>query len=216
MPVQARGHTRTISNVRLTAGRDGPRIFQFGRNEPVVVLERGTSPVPVGRTGAASPAQNLPRAGRLAARPAHAGRRPPNAAAGISRRSRKRPPGPPFPSQGGCWRDSSSWMLLRRFPITSARLGFAWSLGPNSTRCPVRTGRSRNTWSPEPAAAKANRAISRCCASTPGASRGNATRRPTSRTIFAAACRFASPRARQEKSFASPIPCRTVPTACIA
>jgi hypothetical protein len=60
MPVQARGHTRTISNVRLTAGRDGPRIFQFGRNEPVVVLERGTSPVPV--EGAAPPAgQNLPR-----------------------------------------------------------------------------------------------------------------------------------------------------------
>jgi hypothetical protein len=47
MPVQARGHTRTISNIRLTAGRDGPRIFQFGRNEPVVVLERGISPVPV-------------------------------------------------------------------------------------------------------------------------------------------------------------------------
>jgi hypothetical protein len=46
MPVQARGHTRTISNVRLAPGRDGPRIFQFGRNQPVTVLERGTSPVP--------------------------------------------------------------------------------------------------------------------------------------------------------------------------
>jgi hypothetical protein len=46
MPVQARGRTRTISNVRLAAGRDGPRIFQFGRNEPVVVLERSTSPAP--------------------------------------------------------------------------------------------------------------------------------------------------------------------------
>jgi len=52
MPVQARGHTRTISNVRLTAGRDGPRIFQFGRNEPVVVLARGTSPVPQEGAGA--------------------------------------------------------------------------------------------------------------------------------------------------------------------
>jgi hypothetical protein len=46
LPVQARGHTRTISNVRLTSGRDGPRIFQFGRNEPVVVLERATGPAP--------------------------------------------------------------------------------------------------------------------------------------------------------------------------
>jgi hypothetical protein len=46
LSVQARGHTRTISNVRLTSGRDGPRIFQFGRNEPVVVLDRTTSPAP--------------------------------------------------------------------------------------------------------------------------------------------------------------------------
>jgi hypothetical protein len=59
MPVQARGHTRTISNVRLTAGRDGPRIFQFGRNEPVVVLERGTSPVPA--EGPASAGEVLPK-----------------------------------------------------------------------------------------------------------------------------------------------------------
>ena len=63
MPVQARGHTRTISNVRLTPGRDGPRIFQFGRNEPVVVLERGTSPAP--QEGAsetvAPPAEKEPR-----------------------------------------------------------------------------------------------------------------------------------------------------------
>jgi len=48
LPVQASGHTRTISNVRLTAGRDGPRIFQLGRNEPVVVLERSSGPVPTG------------------------------------------------------------------------------------------------------------------------------------------------------------------------
>jgi hypothetical protein len=63
MPVQALGHTRTISNVRLTAGRDGPRIFQFGRNEPVGVLERGRGPVPVeGPAPTAAPAgQNLPK-----------------------------------------------------------------------------------------------------------------------------------------------------------
>ena len=59
MPVQARGHTRTISNVRLAAGRDGPRIFQFGRNEPVAVLERNTSSAP--REGAAQTTVNLPK-----------------------------------------------------------------------------------------------------------------------------------------------------------
>lgn len=46
MPVQARGHTRTISNVRLSSGRDGTRIFQLGRNEPVAVLERTTGVIP--------------------------------------------------------------------------------------------------------------------------------------------------------------------------
>jgi hypothetical protein len=63
MPVQAQGHTRTISNIRLSAGRDGPRIFQFGRNEPVVVLERATSPVPVESAipADAESERNLPR-----------------------------------------------------------------------------------------------------------------------------------------------------------
>jgi len=63
MPVQARGHTRTISNVRLAAGRDGPRIFQFGRNEPVMVLERSASPAPQEGAGqtVARTAENLPR-----------------------------------------------------------------------------------------------------------------------------------------------------------
>ncbi len=40
MPIQAKGHTRTISNVHIDPGRDSPRIFQFGRNVPVVVLGR--------------------------------------------------------------------------------------------------------------------------------------------------------------------------------
>lgn len=63
MPVQARGHTRTISNVRLAAGRDGPRIFQFGRNEPVAVLERNTSSVPQEGPGetVAPATPNLPK-----------------------------------------------------------------------------------------------------------------------------------------------------------
>ena len=40
MPVQAKGHTRTISNVHIDPGRDSSRIFQFGRNVPVVILSR--------------------------------------------------------------------------------------------------------------------------------------------------------------------------------
>jgi hypothetical protein len=31
LPVQARGRTKTLSNVRVEPGRDGKRIFQFGR-----------------------------------------------------------------------------------------------------------------------------------------------------------------------------------------
>ena len=40
LPVQAKGHTRTISNVHIDPGRDSPRIFQFGRNVPVAILRR--------------------------------------------------------------------------------------------------------------------------------------------------------------------------------
>jgi hypothetical protein len=60
MPMQARGHTRTISNVRLTAGRDGARIFQFGRTEPVTVLERATTAISA-EPNAESAGQNLPK-----------------------------------------------------------------------------------------------------------------------------------------------------------
>ena len=40
LPVQASGRTRALSNVHIEPGRDTPRIFQFGRNVPVVVFER--------------------------------------------------------------------------------------------------------------------------------------------------------------------------------
>ena len=40
MTPQALGHTRALSNVHASPGRDSPRIFQFGRNVPVFVLER--------------------------------------------------------------------------------------------------------------------------------------------------------------------------------
>jgi hypothetical protein len=46
MPVQASGRTRTVSNVHVEPGRDTPRIFQFGRNVPVVVFERRSTIVP--------------------------------------------------------------------------------------------------------------------------------------------------------------------------
>jgi hypothetical protein len=59
MPVQASGHTRAISNVRLTPGREGARIFQFRRAQPVVVLKRATSPVPA--EGSQSPGESLPK-----------------------------------------------------------------------------------------------------------------------------------------------------------
>lgn len=45
MPVQAKGHTRTISNVHIEPGRDTPRIFQFGRNTPVAILRRRVATV---------------------------------------------------------------------------------------------------------------------------------------------------------------------------
>ncbi len=40
LPIQARGHTKTVSNVRLEPGRNGKRVFQFARGVPVVILER--------------------------------------------------------------------------------------------------------------------------------------------------------------------------------
>ena len=46
MPVQARGHTKTVSNVRIEPGRNGKRVFQFLRGTPVVVLERTIADAP--------------------------------------------------------------------------------------------------------------------------------------------------------------------------
>jgi len=40
LPQQARGKTKTVSNVRIEPGRNGKRIFQFMRGTPVIVLER--------------------------------------------------------------------------------------------------------------------------------------------------------------------------------
>jgi hypothetical protein len=46
LPVQAVGHTKTVSNVRIEPGRDAKRVYQFTRGTPVVVLERSVAVVP--------------------------------------------------------------------------------------------------------------------------------------------------------------------------
>jgi hypothetical protein len=43
LPVQARGRTKTVSNVRVEPGRDGKRIFQFGRGTRVLILKRAVA-----------------------------------------------------------------------------------------------------------------------------------------------------------------------------
>ena len=46
LPVQAAGHTKTVSNIRIEPGRDAKRIFQLTRGTPVVVLERTVAVAP--------------------------------------------------------------------------------------------------------------------------------------------------------------------------
>jgi len=46
MPVQARGQTKTVSNVRAEPGRNGRRIFQFMRGTQVLVLDRTIADAP--------------------------------------------------------------------------------------------------------------------------------------------------------------------------
>ena len=48
LPVQARGRMKTISNVRVEPGRDGKRIFQFGRGTRVLILVRAVADAPQG------------------------------------------------------------------------------------------------------------------------------------------------------------------------
>jgi len=46
LPVQARGRTKAVSNVRAAPGRDGKRIFQFDRDTKVLILERAVADAP--------------------------------------------------------------------------------------------------------------------------------------------------------------------------
>jgi hypothetical protein len=43
LPVQGRGRTKTVSNLRAEPGRDAPRIFQFGRGTHVLILQRAVA-----------------------------------------------------------------------------------------------------------------------------------------------------------------------------
>jgi hypothetical protein len=54
MSVQARAHTKVLSNLRLDPGRDGARIFQVGRDTKVAVLQRKVLDVAVKPAGAAN------------------------------------------------------------------------------------------------------------------------------------------------------------------
>jgi hypothetical protein len=46
MPVEARGHTRVLSNLHVEAGRNAPRLRQLSKDIPVDLLERTTAVVP--------------------------------------------------------------------------------------------------------------------------------------------------------------------------
>jgi len=43
LPIQARGRTKTVSNVRVEPGRDGKRIFQLARGTRVLILQRAVA-----------------------------------------------------------------------------------------------------------------------------------------------------------------------------
>jgi hypothetical protein len=68
MPVQAVGHTKTVTNLHVLPGRDANLIFQFSRDVPVVVLARAVAEAPA-PTGAAPPA-GAPSAATPATAPA--------------------------------------------------------------------------------------------------------------------------------------------------
>lgn len=60
MPVQAVGHTRALANVHVEPNRDAARIFQFGANVPLVVLDRRDVPPPGSAAAAAAAAPPTP------------------------------------------------------------------------------------------------------------------------------------------------------------
>jgi hypothetical protein len=60
-PVQASGHTRAVSNVHMEPSRAAARVFQFGRNVSVIVLDRKVAAAPASAAPAsAAPAPAAP------------------------------------------------------------------------------------------------------------------------------------------------------------
>jgi hypothetical protein len=53
MPVEALGHTKTLTNLHILPGRDAAHIFQFGRDTQVVVLARAVAEAPAQPEGTA-------------------------------------------------------------------------------------------------------------------------------------------------------------------
>ena len=55
LPIEARGHTKVLTNLRIDAGRDGIRLRQLNKNIPLQIFERRAVQVPT--SGAAAPAE---------------------------------------------------------------------------------------------------------------------------------------------------------------
>jgi hypothetical protein len=54
MPVEARGHTRVLSNLHIEPGRDMARLQQLAKQVPIALLERRVADVPLGKGSAAA------------------------------------------------------------------------------------------------------------------------------------------------------------------
>jgi hypothetical protein len=57
LPIQARGHTKALTNLRIDAGRDGIRLRQLNKNIPLQIFERRAVEVPTSGAAAASEEQ---------------------------------------------------------------------------------------------------------------------------------------------------------------
>jgi hypothetical protein len=60
LPVEARGHTHVLSNLRLDPGRESPRIRQLNKDVPVDLIERQVAAVPIPPGSAVQPPATAP------------------------------------------------------------------------------------------------------------------------------------------------------------
>ena len=68
-PVEARGHTRVLSNLHLEPGRDAPRVRQLARATPVELFERRALEMPASAVPATPAAASVPAGPALPAAP---------------------------------------------------------------------------------------------------------------------------------------------------